>query len=328
MIQRTCVKCGSGFTPDRASGRPRMKCFTCSPSQAGRSKYVAKGRARVCEVCGVAFDGLALAKYCSRQCKWKATPRHPCSQCGAPTGWKASRLDVDPSKVRCNPCTRAPHGSVKKYAKYGCRCEPCCEAGRRDQREYAARRRAEGRPVKQPAAPVNCTDCGVKLITGPRRAGDTYPTCVSCGQRRRNAIRSARRRRARLERLVADQARGTSGSWPWIQGSCAQCGEAFTRKGMASPYCSKKCRQRDRRGWITATRRRAIYARDGWTCQLCMSPIEPDLHFLDDWAATIDHITPRSLGGTHEDSNLRAAHRWCNSVRGAAVNDDLFEEAS
>lgn len=34
---------------------------------------------------------------------------------------------------------------------------------------------------------------------------------------------------------------------------------------------------------------------------------------------TVDHITPRSQGGGHERSNLRAAHASCNSRRGAKM---------
>lgn len=36
---------------------------------------------------------------------------------------------------------------------------------------------------------------------------------------------------------------------------------------------------------------------------------------------TVDHIVPRSRGGTHERSNLRAAHASCNSARGARPVD-------
>lgn len=58
------------------------------------------------------------------------------------------------------------------------------------------------------------------------------------------------------------------------------------------------------RGWA-ATRRRVL-ERDGYVCWLCRKP----------GANSVDHVIPRALGGSHGESNLRAAHGWCNSQRG------------
>jgi len=70
--------------------------------------------------------------------------------------------------------------------------------------------------------------------------------------------------------------------------------------------------------WISTKRRRSLYDRDGWVCQLCLEPVDPDLPSSDQWAATLDHIVPQShaVFPDHSDGNLRLAHRWCNSVRG------------
>ena len=110
-------------------------------------------------------------------------------------------------------------------------------------------------------------------------------------------------------------------SWPLVQGDCAWCDQTFTRRGLPSPYCSTECRRKDKnssRQWIARRERLAIYERDNWTCQLCFEPVDPDLHYLDDWAASLDHIEPRALAlfPDHSAKNLRLAHRWCNSVRG------------
>jgi hypothetical protein len=82
--------------------------------------------------------------------------------------------------------------------------------------------------------------------------------------------------------------------------------------------------------------RAAVIARDGMICQLCgrevvagsalyrsgwrrspdgrylLSP--PDGHFKR--MLTLDHIIPRSKGGTHDADNLRVACSSCNSRRG------------
>lgn len=69
---------------------------------------------------------------------------------------------------------------------------------------------------------------------------------------------------------------------------------------------------------VTREQRLAIYERDGWVCQICHRDVEPTLHPNHTFAATLDHIAPRSLTLFPDDSpeNLRLAHRACNSARG------------
>ena len=51
-----------------------------------------------------------------------------------------------------------------------------------------------------------------------------------------------------------------------------------------------------------ALTRRAVFARDAWTCQYCGATAE-----------NMDHVIPKSLGGTHTWDNVVAACRRCNS---------------
>ena len=50
------------------------------------------------------------------------------------------------------------------------------------------------------------------------------------------------------------------------------------------------------------------FATYGRTCWICGRP----------GATTVDHVVPRSLGGTDTLGNLRPAHSRCNTVRGNA----------
>ncbi len=50
-----------------------------------------------------------------------------------------------------------------------------------------------------------------------------------------------------------------------------------------------------------ALTRRAVFARDGWTCQYCGRAAE-----------NVDHVMPRSRGGEHTWENVVAACRRCN----------------
>ena len=50
--------------------------------------------------------------------------------------------------------------------------------------------------------------------------------------------------------------------------------------------------------------RRAVFARDGWTCQYCGAQAE-----------NLDHVIPRSRGGEHVWENVVAACRRCNAKK-------------
>jgi 5-methylcytosine-specific restriction endonuclease McrA len=69
------------------------------------------------------------------------------------------------------------------------------------------------------------------------------------------------------------------------------------------------------------TVRRMYGERDNWTCHLCGNEIEQfprDTDFsglCDDLMLSIDHLTPKSEGGSDYPSNLRAAHQSCNKRR-------------
>lgn len=100
---------------------------------------------------------------------------------------------------------------------------------------------------------------------------------------------------------------------------CAECGAPLS---YANRYATVHSRCRiDKSWWIPGDERQSIYERDGSICQLCDEPVDLDLDARAAMSATLDHIVPRSLGGTNEPANLRLAHRACNSKRGNRVED-------
>ena len=63
--------------------------------------------------------------------------------------------------------------------------------------------------------------------------------------------------------------------------------------------------------WIRPAKRLAIYLRDGMKCQYCGR----DLHGVNPRDITLDHITPKSRGGSNKCGNLVTSCRSCNSQR-------------
>ena len=58
--------------------------------------------------------------------------------------------------------------------------------------------------------------------------------------------------------------------------------------------------------------RRAVFARDEWTCQYCGRPAE-----------NVDHVIPRSRGGTHTWENVVASCRRCNAKKENRLHADV-----
>lgn len=331
-----CVDCGAVFERLAARGRPRIRCFTCSPSVAA-----AVESERDCP-CGASFASTNPSRrYCSDRCRYVYRPIASarcgsCAKCG-----KQIHLSRSSSSIpRCRPCRAdergREHGAESAYRR-GCRCHLCREAHRLYMRDYAARRRQSGNPVhlSRRRLSIECACCGLPFESRADavQSGKGRFCSVAChnlsqvssGVKARNRARRAsegRRGSVRwraLRRANAAAAGTTGGNQVWVQGACAVCSEQFTSRGAASRYCSAECRNKNRSNrsfglsWLD---RMAIFARDGWVCQICLEPVDYSADSLSDWYPSVDHVVPRSRGGSDEEQNLRTAHRWCNSVRG------------
>jgi 5-methylcytosine-specific restriction endonuclease McrA len=60
---------------------------------------------------------------------------------------------------------------------------------------------------------------------------------------------------------------------------------------------------------------RRLINRDGLVCWVCGEAIDPDAPLNAPGQVSIDHVVPRRLGGRHELSNLKLAHKACNEQR-------------
>jgi hypothetical protein len=78
--------------------------------------------------------------------------------------------------------------------------------------------------------------------------------------------------------------------------------------------------------WIRDEKRRRIYERDGWRCVWCTAyvatsgqlagPLDARARAADLRLATLDHVLPRSRGGSNHESNLITCCSECNERRG------------
>lgn len=158
---------------------------------------------------------------------------------------------------------------------------------------------------------VPCSICGG--VTGWKVGQtDSEPTCNSCRRDPSVHAHGTATNYMRGCRCDACRAAKTSAHQEYAERRRAE-GRPLKRYGSSGPWMNPKVRDE-------------VFERDNWTCQLCGEALERDSDPNSDWYPSIDHVVPYSKGGGHTASNLRAAHRWCNAIRGAEDHHaDLFE---
>lgn len=171
------------------------------------------------------------------------------------------------------------------------------------------------------SAPLSCADCGkrmratrtslpqgdAKCLTCRRNAHGTQWRYVKDGCRCEvcvTAIREAARRHR--EKVHAEHGMSNVSLWRM---------RYREKHGHLPPGHVER-----RSDWLPRAVRVSIYERDNWTCGICGDAIPRDVHSNDNQAASLDHIIPRSHGGSDDPSNLRASHRYCNTVRSNRVD--------
>lgn len=138
--------------------------------------------------------------------------------------------------------------------------------------------RAKGRIVIR--RDLVCTDCGEPFQRSGSR-GRFPKWCPDCRGLRSAEI--AAQWRARHPEQAADSAKR---------------GSARRRAAAAAS--------------IEKVSRKAVFERDGWTCQICHDPVDRDAAWPDPKSPSLDHIHPLSKGGDHTYANTQLACLRCN----------------
>lgn len=101
---------------------------------------------------------------------------------------------------------------------------------------------------------------------------------------------------------------------------CAQCGETINlaelvgRAKRLRDVNTKVC-GKCRRWTPQRVDRAALLERDFLICGICDEPVDPDLKYPDRMSPSVDHVIPRSLGGSDDFDNLQLAHLACNVMK-------------
>lgn len=247
-----------------------------------------------CAHCGAEFiQANHSRKYCSTECGY-AAKRTKSVPCAGGCGTIMHRSDGSAENPTCRPC--------RGWSRVARACEFC---GREFQATPAQ--------VHNKGRRFCSNDCA---IHGGSRLPDDKP-----GRRSRDI------------------------AWPVRFAQCGHCESWFVvRRTGGMTYCSVSCRLANKikgnRQWeqglvallsgtgrARSNLRREVYRvlaeRDGSNCGICGDPV--DLSFSPGTPPgkkpSIDHVIPRSRGGSDDLDNLALAHMACNSRRKAMPID-------
>lgn len=202
-----------------------------------------------------------------------------------------------------------------------------------------------------PSRRMDCTGCGKTISRTKTSAAEPYcagcrkaglaPSMAKHGTSRRykagcrcdlcRASHNGRMREYALKRIA--EGRSLEAARRSIERECAHCGGSFMVRRSAvlndeGIFCSVDCAKRSQ-GWDgtprdrfrpSAALRAKIIDRDGGECQLCGSPVREDVDVNHPRYPHLDHVMPRSRGGSDDEANLRLACRQCNVLRGSNVD--------
>ena len=244
----------------------------------------------------------------------------------------------------CPYCNERPMGKRKNAATCGdkeCRTERIRERTRDRMRAMRAAGMATETMEDRVCEACGCTYCvraSLPQRTCSRKCSAATQDMMGKSIRARQALREA----ARMTRTLTCKTCGsdfqTTGrplfcsplcsyldrndpSCEVVRSTCRECGRTLLWRS-ARTYCSTTCKRNRPRRW----RKHAleVYERDQWTCQLCGTATLREWVRGDLRSPTLDHIMPRSLGGSDDIGNLRTAHWLCNSIRGNQAETHAF----
>ncbi len=327
-IHRECADCGREMShPEKTRrGERGSKCFDCAPKGrlATRSDEPSSQHRITCLYCHKELPvGSKKHLYCDKTCGNKdrgavletplAETTRECVVCDREfvptTGNMVTCPPTDNDRARVGPNTQA---------RSWCR--------RRRERHFQ-----RGTPLKgQPPQPFNCDQCGKEVEPTHGHAERRFCSidCKTTACKREWNENNRVSPRVKAARLKQRRAMNPGTSRQWINGTCRTCGKNFTAIRAASymaHYCSKTCnakrarterRARKRKAWVEEVWRSVVFERDGWICQLCGDPVDPETEWPDTQCASLDHITPLAQGGDHSYTNTQLAHHLCNSLKG------------
>lgn len=300
------------------SGQLGVGCGTVKDPSAlagtwGRDRKRVGMTSITCAFCSEQFDGHRNARYCSAECRVtarRAKEGSTCFVCGdfmplgpnsAPQGQAkhqncvafVSRRVANPQKLLCSHCGQE-FQSGRGTAKY---CSRPCKEKAKNFRRFG----------------LTCYVCNLPMFAGQTSLPQGEAAHLRCKVDEHGKYcrcEDCRKQYNAHQREYLSEWRKLRREIDGVSYNTTRMRRLRDKYGVST-------------GWISGRKRLEIYERDRWTCQICGEPLDLEGHWNDPHAPSLDHIQPRSLGGSDNLENLRAAGRHCNMRRGAPEDWDL-----
>ncbi len=295
-----------------------------------------------CAQCGVVVERTRRTqRYCSKDCRLPNRP-HVCLACGRDmTGQNRNYCSDECRAVRVE--RRSARAAERRRSSPDRTCFDCGTTHRQ------TGKRCFRCTTLRSSTPTECAWCGTTFPAHPK-TGTTYCSARCCN------IATSGGKTCDLDwkhctcgawfaqrpgrRWCTPDCKPAPVGYVSVIGApidrtCMDCGMTWVgerRAGAAQRRCDEcqaaatKEQRRAERHRRRAAKRGAdsekflateIHDRDLWTCQLCGKRMSKTQAVPHPDAATIDHIIPISVGGTHTRANVQSAHFMCNSIKGA-----------
>lgn len=194
-------------------------------------------------------------------------------------------------------------------------CSPECRKDKQRQQARDNRRAARANGADKTIVKI-CAQCGQEF----KADRHSVMLCSLDCRHARNAETGQLQRAAKAAGEASKRrAKPKPTTCPVGYTTCKECGANFLHDGrVLRSFCCIECRRiaeyrKADRPWRGKAPR--IHERDGYVCWLCGTPTAKAWSRDNPLSPTIDHVKPRSKGGTDDDDNLRTAHWICNSIR-------------
>ncbi len=186
---------------------------------------------------------------------------------------------------------------------------------------------------------IKCLNCGSIYSVNAQvaRKKSTYIYCQSCEDIKKKENKKQKEIQKKLKLIQKDRMKKVNKLLNSVQLSlsiCKHCGELFIGNTL---YCSSRCRDRHSEGKHTRHRIEKakqngkidytitldkLIKRDNNICYICNRECNlndytynGNTFIAGNYYPSIDHIIPLAKGGTHEWSNVKLAHRICNTLK-------------
>lgn len=190
---------------------------------------------------------------------------------------------------------------------------------------------------------IKCKTCGTVMNKSCVSIRKGTAVCLNCKKTRQEQERVAKEtaeRIAKAETKRIEKIRSLKCKQQAFK-ACSVCGNVFIPSSDKQINCSVQCAHKAKNKRHDAARRsrldhavvdtnislEALYKRDKGICYICGKQCDwddyhysGDIFIADNYYPSVDHVNPLAKGGLHSWSNVRLAHKICNSKKGAQLH--------